>query len=137
MLPLVVHQNLSFCTRPKERSPALPPGPLVLSCNAKNDVAVLACYEKERAARRVQKSARMLRKRAWRGVSIRVLACYEKVVDRGGHGQSEGSRPGRTRSIGRQSAGADTSRAVLRRRRRFCAVGASGVFSPGRLRPMI
>ena len=99
-----------------------------MSGNTKNDVAVLACYEKERAARRVQKSARMLRKRAWRGVSRRVLACYEKervevcpeecshVMKKSWRGRVQksarmlrkSSRPGRTRAVGRQSTGADT-----------------------------
>ena len=46
-----------------------------------NDVAVLACYEKERVEACPEESARMLRKRAWRGrVQKRVLACYEKVT---------------------------------------------------------
>ena len=70
---------------------------------------VLACYEKERRDASPEECSHVTKKSvARRRMSRRVLACYEKdggqstgadtgsrrAVDRGGHGQSEGSRPG-------------------------------------------
>jgi hypothetical protein len=116
----------------------------VCVCVSRNDV--LACYEKERAARlvksarmlrkracsrRVQKSARMLRKSSRPGRTDWALGRQStgadtgswKAVDRGGHGQLEGSRPGRSRAAGGQSTGADKA-AVGRLRGRLRRWGA-------------
>ena len=132
-----------------------------MSGTPKNDVAVLACYEKEHGmangvSRKVlacyekerveacpEECSHVTKKSVSRRVQIRVLACYEKAHRPGadrpgafGHDRRYAQDRGRTRPAGAGHRGRTdrgrTMRALLGAIGALCAVGASGVFSPGR-----